>query len=297
MPSKSRPLPFRKKKNGKEVGPFLVRIDGRDITLRTKDAGRALERAKEAKLGRRVFEADSLGGAAKAVIDAVAGTGSASTPPVVEPAAPAVTGLQSAAPQAPPTLPPSHTAPPALPPVAPSAGGERPAGASAGPTPVTPDKIIPPPADWADQVAAAAAAPSSEGAAAGEGAEDDFEELKLSESELDEVLDEAAGFVVKLQLDLQAELAARGYLVPKIKVRAAEVPAEYKGRAIGKKFWKRCFRKLIAKYFPDLDLPDWLVAPVLVFSLTVPVQLGKGASVIKPGAEGAPAEGAPGATP
>ncbi|HZC30173.1 MAG TPA: hypothetical protein VE261_01565, partial [Gaiellaceae bacterium] len=84
-------LPRRhKNKAGKETGSFFwTDPDGKEINLRTKDATEANKRMVAAKLhGRRDFQDDS-GGAARAVADAVAGTGGASTPPVVEPAAPA----------------------------------------------------------------------------------------------------------------------------------------------------------------------------------------------------------------
>ncbi len=275
-------LPFRRKnKQRKEIGPFYTRSpEGKDICLRTKDAAKALKRLVEAKQGRRTFENDDAG-AARAVAEALVGTGGEPSP-VVEPPPPAASGLPAGGPPAPSALlPPTHTAAAALPPVPPQPQPESPAGGSSGaPTPVT-GPIIPPPAGWADQVAAAAAAPSSSGPA-GEGGDIDLDDLKLSEAELDEVLGEAAAWVVELQLGLQAELAKRGYVVPKLKVKMAQVPADAKGRSIGAKFWKRCFKKLIAKYFPDLDLPDWLVAPVLTAALTLPVQLGQGAELIRP---------------
>lgn len=288
-------LPFRKKRNGKEGGAFYTRgPDRRDLNLRTQNADEALKRLAKAKKGQRVFEDDN-GGAARAVAESLGGTGGAPTPPVVEPAAPAASGLPPAGPPAPPpTLPPTYTAPPALPPIGAQPQPESPPGAPPAPEPAHPDGYRPPPPGWADAVADAA---GTEGPRPGAAPDSEFQNLKITDADLDEILDGAADWAVDIQLKLQAELAARGYLVPKIKVRVADVPPDAKVRAIGKKVWKIAFKKLIAKYFPDLDLPEWIVAPVLVLSFSMPIQLGPGASVIKPGEKPATPEGAPSATP
>jgi len=265
MPGKSRPLPFRRKKNGKEYGPYYVRIKGQDITLRTKDPEKALERAKEAhNKGKRDFEADG-GRAAANVVAALAGTGGASSPPVVEPAAPAAPGLPAGG-TTPPTapFPPTHTAPPALPPVPPAAGPESPAGTSS----VRPDAYIPPPPNWADQVAAAAGTPSSaEGQGAAPGAAPE-----LDDKMFDEILGVVADVAVEGQLMLQAWLIRR-----RAKLECSPVPPGALVREKGRELWLIAIKEM----FPGVpDLPPWLLAPLAIAALSLPTQL-HGAKPVK----------------
>src|SRR6185295_7910313 len=78
-------LPRRRKKNGKFIGSYFVRIGGKDITLHTQDPDLAHRRTREARKGKRDFAADTGAKAAKVVTDALTGTGGATTLPVVEP--------------------------------------------------------------------------------------------------------------------------------------------------------------------------------------------------------------------
>lgn len=268
-------LPFRYKKNGKDAGSFFTREPGgKDLNLRTKNAEVALKRLSEAKKGKRVFEDDG-GGAAAAVAAAVVGTGGASTPLVVEPAAPAASGLPAAgAPPPVPPLSPTYTAPPALPRVPPAQGAESPPDASGGPTPVMPDGYIPPAPGWADAVASAA---GSAGPTGGEGAPEIDDEF------LDQVVGVVAEVVVELQISAQAWLIKR-----RAKIVAGPIPPDDKGRELGRKLWTTALKKM----FPDVpDIPEWLLAPMIIAALTVPRQIQDG-TPIKPNEESAPAPAA-----
>lgn len=281
MPGRSKLFPFQKKRSGGKLGgTYYVRIKGIDVNLRTQEAGEALKRAKEARLaGKREFSADSdATQIAKAVGAAVAGTDPASTGTVVETAPPEARGNQTAGPSPPPGFAPALTAAPSLPP---SEGQPDPGTPPRGQG-VRPDAVLPPPADWAERLGQAA----GEAGAAGEDTASTPEDEKLDADLLEDMLIMAADGAVELQIRLQAAALARGAVGPK--VRAAVVDDTAKGRAVGRKIWLRCFRRLVPT---DLGIPDWLAAPVLVAGLTLPVQLGEGAEIIpdkpKPG-QGAP---------
>jgi len=163
-----------------------------------------------------------------------------------------------------------------------------------GPTPIHPGRVYPPQDGWAGAVGAAAAA------AAGDG-EPETEAEEQAEAFFDadlikQIVDEAATYAVELQIMGQAWLARRGLLVPRVKVRVAPVDDSAKGRAIGKKLWTKVFANLMPTHLP---IPDWLTAPLMVAALTIPVQLGPGASLVTPeeeereAAQAAASSGAP----
>ena len=268
MPStRGRRGPFRPKKDGRETRTYVVRIKGREISLKTRDPDIANARAKEAYAGRRDWPRDdgregNGTSAASVVAAALVGTGDI-MPPVVEPAAPAAQGLTAGGPPTPsPSLPLAHTAPPALPPPSGSPGPETPASGAPGATEVHPDGYMPPPADWADRVAAAAAAdgPKAEGTAP-----------DLDPEFLDQMLGVCADVTVELQIGLQAWLIKR-----RAKLEAGAIPPDAKGREIGRQLWIAAFKK----WFPsDLELPEWLLAPIMIAALTVPKQLQDGTPV------------------
>lgn len=264
-------LPRRYKKGGKEMGSFFIRIDGKDVNLRTDDAEEALRRTKLARQGKRDFTSDGGARAANAVVAGLTGTDDAKTSPVVEPPPAASPVLTPTA--APPSgLPPVNTPAAALPPISSSSSGPSTPPAD----PVRPDGYIPPPTGWADAVSGAAGASEGSAAEEAEGLED-----VLTPDMLDELLGQAADVVVNAQIWAQAFVARKGWVIG-VRVKMGEVPdsgPSAKGRELGRKFWVRCFKKLVTRYMPDLELPDWLVAPVLVASLTLPVQLA-GAEII-----------------
>jgi hypothetical protein len=286
---KGRQIPYRQRKNGKEYGPFLFNWRGYQVNLRTKDANKANDRAKEVRAGRREFEADD-GAAAASVAATVVGTEGAKTPSVVEPPAPAASGLPSAPPPGASPLPPTHTGPAALPPIG---------GPPADQTPpqreeVRPDEVIPPVPGWAEKVSEAAGAQSAPPEGEGEGPSVDPEFI-------DGLCEQAADLAVELQLMGQAWLIKK-----RLEANAGAVPLEgpgSKGRIVGRQIWVRELKKLMPD---DLDfLPGWLVAPLMVGAYTLPVQLKGATPIVKtppsspdpetppaPAAEGAPPEGA-----
>jgi len=268
--------PYRYKKNGKHIGSFFVRVGKEEINLKTKDANDANARAKRARAGEREFSYDSDAAvSANAVTAAITGTGGARSAPVVEPPAAPAPSLPPPAPPVasvqPAALHSVHTPPAALP-TTPAA----PPPAAAG------DAYIPPPLGWAEGARAAAAAASSarpdEG---GEGADAEEEAGSvLTPDMLEDAIDEAAGRVVELQLMLQSWLAAKGWIAPGIKIQTAPVDPSNKGRVISKRIWKRCFTRLAARLMPNLEIPDYIAAPVMLLALSLPAQFGEGATEI-----------------
>lgn len=278
---------WKKTRGGKAYGNWLVDVKGGErVNLRTKDAELATKRAVEAAKGVRDFEADPGGGEAGLAAKAIPrptvppeGTGGAEPPPVVEPPAPNAERLTSTGAAVSPTgvhsLP---AAPAALPPIpaSPQNGAQGPQNGARG-APIHPDRVYPPQEGWAGAVGAAAAA------AAGDG-EPETEAEEQAEAFFDadlikQIVDEAATYAVELQIMGQAWLARRGLLVPRVKVRVAPVDESAKGRAIGKKLWTKVFANLMPTHLP---IPDWLTAPLMVAALTIPVQLGPGASLVTP---------------
>ena len=260
----SKRVPRRYKKHGKEIGNYFARIAGRDINLRTTNAGLALVRSKEAEAGTRAWIQDDGDAPVK---PAVAGTEPAKTGPVVEPPAPAASGFQAAAPPAVQPIPPTHTAPAALPPI----GGPPPGQTPPQREEARPDTYYPPPAGWADAVRAAAGGPGDKAppdADDDEGIDPDF---------LEGMIQQAAALAVELQLMLQAWI-----LKKRAELRAGEVPAEgpkAKARVIGAKIWEKELRKAIPS---DFGLPGWVAAPLLVAAYGLPVQIMDG-TPIQPG--------------
>jgi hypothetical protein len=136
---------------------------------------------------------------------------------------------------------------------------------------------------------AAADAGASSGPGAGEG--DPEADPVITADMLDEFVDELAGRAVELQLWLHSYALKKGWLGAKIK--AASVPDEAKVRAVGKRLWKRCFQRLATRFMPDLELPDYIVAPIMIATMGLPLQLGEGAELIRDDEKGT----APGAQP
>jgi len=144
-----------------------------------------------------------------------------------------------------------------------------------------PDGYIPP-ADWAEKVRAAAGAAgaaeaegasSSSSSSSGDGLDD-----VIDAGVIDDLVDQVAEGIVGAQIALQAHAARKGWIG--VRVKAAAVPDDAKGREVGKRIWKRALRRLVDLYMPGLDIPDWIAAPMAVAFLTVPIQFGEGAEII-----------------
>lgn len=275
MAAKKRPhVPtlWKVKQQGKEIGNYRTTIKGERINLGTKDPDEARRRRALALKGERSFSDDTGAvGAASAIVAALDGTGVAKTAPVVEPPRPAAPILPPA-PAPAPELPSAHTVAAALP----ASGLQR--------DPARPDGYIPPADGWAESVRGAAA--EAEGAAASSQAagEGDGEGERVDADMLREMIDFAAASAVELQIWLQSWAIKRG-----LKIKTAVVSDDAKGREVGKKLWSRCFQRLMPT---DLPIPDYIAAPVLIAALTLPLQLGEGATVVKDEEETAAGGGA-----
>jgi hypothetical protein len=242
-------MPFRKKKGDKFVGNYVVRIKGREINLATKDAALAIDRAREAKAGKRDFGVGAA--AAKVVADAFTGEPASTSPPASDALAPTSSGTSPHADSPPaPGFDPSASAPATAPP-----GGAK-------------GDYIPPPPNWASDVGAAAGA-----AGAAEEAPPTPEDAAEEAAMLEELLGTAADAAVELQIGLQAWIIAK-----RANAHAGEVPEDAKGRIVGRRLWLKCFQKLVPV---DLGIPEWLAAPIMVASLTMPVQI-RGATPMPP---------------
>jgi hypothetical protein len=257
--------PTRKTRAGKAYGNWYVELKGGErVNLRTKDAERARKRAKEADRGVRAWPDDGDGGeagaAASAVAASVAGT-AGGKPAVVEPPAPSSPG----------PVPLVGASPAALPPM------PGPAAAPPSGTSIKPDAYIPPgnAPGWAAGVAAAAAHAEGAKADAEAEAESDGEADPLVDVEfIRELVQQAAALAVEAQIWTQEWLLKRGWVIPKTKIRAGQVPADNKGREIGQKLWAAQIKKWVN--VDDLpQIPEWVAAMLMVGAYTMPAQLAE----------------------
>lgn len=237
-----RPKPLRKKKNGKHVGNYYVKIRGREVNLGTKiidGPDGVTARIDQALAGRRNFRSD---------LDR------------------AVDQMENVVPAA-PTLSPAPPPSPPVPLEAPPAPPSSPA--------ISPDQVIPPPpllralpaisSDAQEEAAAtsAAAAETAAGAesgsdAAGDGAPDVPPEV------LDEFLRQGAEVLVDAQIGLQAAIIKRR--TGKI---AAQVAPDSKLRKMAADAWVAQLKI----WFPaDVMLPPWAIALLLPL-LAIPGQV------------------------
>lgn len=261
----------RKTRAGKAYGCWFVELKGGGrVNLQTKDAERARKRAKEAARGVTSWPDDGDGGEAGAVASAVvaAAAGTRAAPaPVVAPPAPSSAGPAPVPSASPAALPP-------IPPTAPQNG-----------VPLEADGYIPPPPGWAAAVSAAAADTEGRKAAADEeehtGAADQEGDPLEDVEFLRGLVEQGAALAVELQIAGQEWLLKRG-AIPKHKIKAAQVPADNKGRALGAAIWERQIKKWVP--LDKVQIPEWVAAMLVVGAYTLPVQLGEGAEEIVPGA-------------
>jgi hypothetical protein len=254
----------KKKPGGKFYGTFFVMVGKTKIGLQTKDPTLALQRAREVAAGKREFEPDTAGGVAGMAASAL-------FPPTVHP------WLPDPSPTDTPPEPPAETAPEApraLLAAIPDVSGPSP------PTGVTPDAYAGPGAtSWTATVGAAATetAGTQSDKQEADDAADEPPEAFLDAELISQIVEEAAVGITELQIKAQEWALKRGLLVPGMRVRAAVVTPDAKGRAMGRKLWMRVFSRLM----PDkLPIPDWVAAPAMILVMTLPVQLGPGASVV-----------------
>lgn len=178
-------------------------------------------------------------------------------------------------------LPPPSEPPPAAAATTPPAGDAHlPPGYGTqpgAPQPIAPDGYAPPPAsgDWTQDAARAAAAARP---ALGPTIEPEADPLFLND-----LLEDFASMAVELQIVGQEWAIARG-----VKLKAAVVPPDNRGRQKGKELWVKQFRLWMPT---DIDLPGWIAAPLAVAAATVPIQLN-GATPL-PTAEQKPTDAQP----
>lgn len=228
---------YRKKRNGKFYGNWLISIDGKEVNLGTKSATIATGLVPEAEGGRRNFDTDAQ--AAAAAIDQVAGGGGAA----------AGTETQSQAGGQTPSLPAAPPPPPAAP--------AAPAAAPAAPA-ETPEQSARAEAAATNDAAAQTADTSSPAPANDNGAP------ALPPEVLDGFLRSAAGVMVDVQLQLQAYGIKRA--TGKI---AGEIPDSAAVRGLAAEAWAAQFKI----WFPaETMLPPWAMALVLT-AMCAPVQL------------------------
>lgn len=261
---KTLPKLWKRTKRGKEYGSFWITAAGDErVNLRTTNPDVAKRRRLEAVSGARGFKQDDSGAsvAAQAITPVLEGRESAQTLSLVEPPRP-----EAPAPSSPPASPPAAALPAIEAPPAP---------------PVVPDAIFPPPPPlngWADAVNGAAGAAAGASSSSGSDAGDEGGE-RVDADMLREMVEQAAAIVTECQIWVQSWAIKRG-----LKIRAAIVSDDAKGREVGRKLWSRCFHRLMPA---DLPIPDYIAAPILIAALTLPIQLGEGATEIRD--EGAPA--------
>jgi hypothetical protein len=263
---KTLPKLWQRNIGGKLIGAFHVTIKGTRINLGTKDASEALKRRKLAMAGRRKFK-DDIEGAAEATIAALDGTAGAQSPAVVDAGAATETPATSTAPTAPP---------PQLPPVLPELA----------PAPAVNQQA---PSDWAAAAnTAAAEVPSDASLPGGDGsAGAALPKVKFGELPfLKGAFVTLSKMAVTVQVALQA-WAAR--VIGDVEVGRVGPPAEQltpeefaaqaanakpwdadDPREQGRQIWEECFKRICPD---DFDVPDWLLAPMVVAMFTLPVQI------------------------
>jgi hypothetical protein len=239
---------------GKFTGSYLVKVNGRQVNLRTTildGPDGAIERSKQAKAGRTEFRSDA---------DLAAEL------------------LETVPPPAPTLVPPSPASPMGVVPPAPPAAPAAP--------PVAPDSVLPPPrpllAAVPDDAAAEAAATSAAAAETAGSSEQDAggaaDAPPMDPDVLEQFLTQGAEVIVDAQLAIQAAIIKKR--TGKI---AAPVPPESKLRSMAAAAWVAQLKI----WFPvDVMLPPWVMAIALPL-MAMPAQA---AGATDPPADGAGAD-------
>lgn len=250
------PRLWRKQRNGKAYGCWLVTVDGADVNLNTKSAEIARGRLADALRGKRGGWPTDAELAARAM---------EGLPPVGAPAA-ADTGPQTTAgvpsgpaPVVPEVFPPAGAAagelPKALPPVPPAAQPAQPQAAPAAPSEQE--------ARAEAEATNAAAAETAENKASDAGAAGDTAAFNLGPDAIRGLLGQAGKALVEVQLQLQAWLVFRrtGKIAPSID---PDSPV----RDIAAQAWAAQFER----WFPDMtDVAPWVLAVALP-AMALPAQ-------------------------